>query len=74
MSGYAHDDGRLKQMSWAYVMCIFLGCWGVHRFYLGRPWTGILYLFTGGLFIVGVIWDLFIGIPVMVANQSGRDY
>jgi TM2 domain-containing membrane protein YozV len=61
-------------MSWAYVMCIFLGCWGVHRFYLGRPLTGILYLCTGGLFLVGVIWDLFVGIPAMVVHQGGRDY
>ena len=70
----AHDDGRLTQLAWSYIMCIFLGLWGVHRFYLGRPWTGILYMFTGGLFFMGVLWDLCFGIPVMVANQRGREY
>jgi TM2 domain-containing membrane protein YozV len=30
---------------------------GLHRFYIGKVWTGILYLFTGGLLMVGVAYD-----------------
>ena len=71
---FVHDDGRLTQMAWAYIMCIFFGAWGFHRFYLGRPWTGLLYMFTGGLFVIGVFYDLFFGIPAMVVNQGGREY
>ncbi len=31
---------------------------GLHRFYLGKPWTGILWLCTWGLGGVGQIYDL----------------
>ena len=43
----------------------FVGFCGIHRFYLGRPWTGLLWLFTFGLFFVGQFIDLFL-IPGMV--------
>lgn len=36
----------------------FLGVSGVHRFYLGKPITGIIWFFTGGLFMLGTIYDL----------------
>lgn len=32
---------------------------GVHRFYLGQTGMGLLYLFTGGLCLVGTIMDAF---------------
>lgn len=35
-----------------------LGLCGIHRFYLGRTWTGLLYLFTFGIFGVGQLVDL----------------
>lgn len=43
----------------AYVLCIFLGWLGVHRFYVGKIGTGILYALTMGLFGVGWFLDLF---------------
>jgi TM2 domain-containing membrane protein YozV len=41
----------------AWVFLTFLGMFGVHRFYLGKWGTGLLYLFTLGLFGIGVIYD-----------------
>ena len=41
----------------AWVLLTFLGVFGLHRMYLGKWITGILYLFTGGFFLVGVLYD-----------------
>ena len=41
----------------AWILLTFLGPLGIHRFYLGKWLTGILYLLTGGVFFVGVCYD-----------------
>ena len=41
----------------AWLLLTFLGLFGVHRMYQGKWLTGILYLFTGGFFVVGVLYD-----------------
>jgi TM2 domain-containing membrane protein YozV len=43
--------------SLTWILLTFLGLFGVHRFYMGKIFTGLLYLFTGGLFLVGVLYD-----------------
>jgi len=42
----------------AFVLLTFLGIFGIHRFYMGKWLTGFLYLISGGLFLVGVLYDL----------------
>jgi hypothetical protein len=42
----------------ALVLCILLGWLGVHRFYLGYTGSGILYMLTLGLFLIGWLIDL----------------
>ncbi len=41
----------------AWILLTFLGLFGVHRMYMGKWITGIIYLLTGGLFLVGYIYD-----------------
>jgi TM2 domain-containing membrane protein YozV len=60
-----------KQVSWSYgFWCICLvGLCGIHRFYLGKWLTGILWLLTGGLLFIGQLIDLFL-IPGMVERKN----
>ncbi|MDZ7654276.1 MAG: NINE protein [Burkholderiaceae bacterium] len=46
---------RATTVSW--VPLTFLGIFGVHRFYLGKWLTGLLWLLTGGLLLLGVLYD-----------------
>ena len=41
----------------AWILLTFLGFLGVHRMYLGKWISGIIYLFTLGLFGLGIIYD-----------------
>ena len=41
----------------AWLLLTFLGLLGVHRMYMGKWLTGLVYLCTGGLFLVGYIYD-----------------
>ena len=42
-------------LSW--ILLTFLGFFGVHRFYMGKVFTGLLYLVTVGLFGIGILYD-----------------
>ncbi len=44
--------------STAWILLVFLGIFGIHRFYQGKILTGLLYLVTGGLLGVGLLYDL----------------
>jgi hypothetical protein len=43
----------------AYILWLFLGIQGGHKFYLEKIGMGLLYFFTGGLFFIGWFIDLF---------------
>ncbi len=56
----------------AWVLLTFLGLLGVHRMYMGKWITGILYLATGGLFGVGYIYDYWtMNDQIAVVNAEG---
>jgi len=42
----------------ALILCIFFGWAGLHQFYVGRIGLGFLYLFTGGILLIGWIFDI----------------
>ncbi|HET6441878.1 MAG TPA: TM2 domain-containing protein [Phycisphaerae bacterium] len=42
----------------ALLLCVFGGLFGLHRFYVLRLATGILYVFTLGFFLIGWLVDL----------------
>ncbi len=53
-----------------YILWIF-GFMGAHRFYYGRPITGVIWFFTAGLLLIGWIVDLFL-IPSMDRSADRR--
>ena len=44
----------------AFLLCIFLGGLGIHRFYVGKVGTGILWLLTLGCFGIGSFVDFIV--------------
>ena len=62
----------MKSTVVAYLLWFFLGGLGIHRFYLGRPISGIFYLLTlGGFLGIGCFIDLFL-IPGMVRQENAK--
>lgn len=57
---------------WMGYLLWCIGFTGAHRFYYGRPLTGILWFFTGGLFLIGWLIDIIL-IPGM-SEQASRQY
>ena len=54
----------------ALVLCLLLGRWGVHRLYVGKIGSGLLYMCTKGFFRFGVILDL---ILILTNNFTDSD-
>lgn len=53
--------GRKRIDKWvAFILCLFFGFFGVHKFLEGKTGMGILYLFTGGLCGLGWLIDLIV--------------
>lgn len=56
----------------ALLLCFFFGCIGVHRFYVGKVGTGILFILTLGIFGIGVIVDLIAIISGVFRDIKGK--
>lgn len=60
-----------RSVGTAYLLWLpfFFGICGLHRFYSGRPISGLIWLFTGGLCGIGQVIDL-IFIPRMIEDHN----
>ncbi len=67
MSRYVVITSDKKKIT-ALLLCIFLGVFGAHQFYVGKIGTGLLYLFIVGLFGIGWIVDI-----IKILTGSFRD-
>ena len=73
LEAQADDDfvpGRLNYTV-AWVLLTFLGFFGIHRFYMGKWFTGLLYLLTCGLFFIGIIYDYWT-LNDQIAEENSR--
>lgn len=56
-NNYVQNTVSYRSKWVAFILCFFVGVLGFHRFYVGKIGTGILWLFTGGLFGIGWLVD-----------------
>jgi TM2 domain-containing membrane protein YozV len=55
----------------AWILLTFLGLFGIHRFYMGKWVTGIVYLLSGGILGIGYLYDLWtLNDQVSLINSS----
>ena len=66
--GVALAGGSERRILVAFLLCFFLGAFGVHRFYAGKIGTGILQLLTLGGLGIWVLIDL-----IFLATGNFRD-
>lgn len=56
----------------AWLLLTFLGLFGIHRMYMGKWITGILYLLTAAFLGIGLIYDFWtLNDQITIANASG---
>ena len=59
----------------AWLLLTFLGLLGIHRMYMGKWLSGLIYLCTGGLFLIGYIYDFWtLNDQVSLINGARQRY
>ena len=57
LADFRYQKGELDYtVTW--ILLTFLGLFGIHRFYMGKWFSGLVYLLTGGIFGLGYLYDL----------------
>ena len=72
VADYVASEVPAETKDWqtTFLLCLFLGGLGVHRFYVGKIGTGILYLLTAGLFGIGYLVDF---IKILCGKFTDKD-
>lgn len=55
-----------------FLLCLFLGWLGVHRFYVGKIWTGVFMFITVGGFLIWWIIDLIVIVVGSFTDDEGN--
>ncbi len=58
----------------AVLITFFLGGFGVHRFMAGKVGTGLIWLFTGGLFGIGWLVDFILVCTGSFKTKGGTSW
>lgn len=71
---YIYRHGEFRRATEAnpeqvFNLCLYGGCFGLHRFALGKWFSGFIYFFTCGLFMVGWFFDL---IQMFLGSQKDK--
>ena len=73
--GYPQGPSQKSRLV-ALLLCAFFGAFGIHRFYVGKIGSGVIYLFTVGIWFIGWGIDFIVillggfkdGMGLMVTN------
>ncbi len=67
----AHPAVSPKSRLAALLLVLFLGILGIHRFYVGKVGTGILFFLTAGFFGIGWLIDLILIVCGVFRDRRG---
>ena len=82
-AGITETGPKISSRSWLplFLFCLFLGCFGIHRFYVGKHTSGIIMFLTLGFFglwalvdLIGIIFNGFTDADDLPIRRSGKQF